>query len=76
MIDPDNDTFKYKHVHNHNPKARQELLETIDLLALKEPSARRFTWQQPTPVKQARLDYFLVSHNVYNSVERSESGRN
>jgi hypothetical protein len=27
------------------------------------PFIKRYTWRQPTPLKQARLDFFLISHN-------------
>ena len=34
------------------------------------PSLRRYTWRKKSPIKQARLDYFLVSQDLLTSVDK------
>jgi exonuclease III len=70
------DTYNYKHVNN--PKCRNNVLNLMDTLDLKDPwreinpIIKRYTWRQPTPLKQARLDFFLISHNILHAVECCE----
>lgn len=72
VINPKLDTYNYKNINN--PKAREKVLELIDLFDLKDPwrelyyNEKRYTWRQPTPIKQARLDFFLISHDLISSV--------
>ena len=35
------------------------------------PSLRRYTWRKKSPIKQARLDYFLISQDLLASVNKS-----
>ena len=69
---PKTDTFNYKNVNN--PKSRQRVLEMIHSLDLKDPwselkhNVNRYTWRQSNPLKQARLDFFLISHELLSSV--------
>ena len=65
VLDPKLDSSNY--VSINNPKSRQMVIQTLDLHNLKDafryfhPDIRRFTWRRRSPIKQARLDYFLVS---------------
>ena len=67
------DTFNYLHVNN--PKAKECILTIKDELNLKDPYRelyefeKSFTWRRPHPLKQARLDYFLISENFMPSVQ-------
>jgi len=77
VIDPKLDTYNYLHINN--PKARKVMLEIIkDDLGLIDPwrsyneNVKRFTWRQPNPLKQSRLDFFLVSEELMNFIENSE----
>ena len=66
-------TFNYLHVNN--PKAKECILTIKDELNLIDPYRelhefeKSFTWRRPHPLKQARLDYFLISENFMPSVQ-------
>ena len=55
------------YVNVNNPLARKEVLNMIETFDLKDtyrhfyPDKRRYTWRRTNPIKQARLDYFIVS---------------
>ena len=76
VINPDLDTQNYVHVNN--PKARKVVLDLIDDLNLVDPwrcynpNVKRFTWRQTNPIKQSRLDFFLISEELLNFVENSD----
>ena len=36
----------------------------VDPWRLQHPTLRRYTWRQPTPLKQSRLDFFLISEEL------------
>jgi exonuclease III len=67
------DTFNYKNINN--PRARDKVLKLMETFDLKDPwrvlnyDVKRYTWRQPTPLKQARLDFFLISHDMLPSVD-------
>lgn len=56
------DTYNYLHVNN--PRAKQQVnkmkteLDLCDPWRIRFPDKRRYTWRQPTPLKQSRLDFF------------------
>ena len=62
------DTCNYKNINY--PKARDKDTEMMDTFDLMDPlrelnyDRKRYTWRQPTPIKQARLDFFQISHNL------------
>ena len=66
VLNPDVDCSNY--VSINNPKSRSVLIETINVYSLKDafrhfhPNTRRYTWRRKNPIKQARLDYFIVSN--------------
>ena len=68
VLDPLLDYDHYKHINI--PKSRYLLLEIMnsfnlrDTFCLFHPLVRRYTWRRKNPVRQARLDYFLVSHTM------------
>ena len=59
------DTFNY--VNINNPRSRTNFIETMHIFDLLDtfryfhPSIRRYTWRKKHPIKQARLDYFIIS---------------
>ncbi|KAJ8017386.1 LINE-1 reverse transcriptase-like [Holothuria leucospilota] len=75
VIDPSLDTFNYLHVNN--PRARQMVLNMqrelnlYDVWRVLHPDDRQYTWRQRNPVKQGRLDFFLVSSGLLNTVLKS-----
>ena len=66
VLDPSLDSSNY--VSINNPRAHQTLIESLKVHNLKDvfryfhPDVRRFTWRRRKPLKQARLDYCIVSH--------------
>ena len=40
-----------------------------DIFRIRYPDSRRFTWGRKTPFLQRRLDYFLVSDSLQESIE-------
>lgn len=74
--DPCMDCYNYKHINN--PKARKYVLDMIndnnlsDTFRELHPDLKRYTWRRKTPLKQARLDLFLVTENLINSVKVSK----
>ena len=59
----------------NNPNAQKSLLELIntfeleDVYRVQEPSGSSYTWRAYINLKQARLDYFLVSTDLTGLVE-------
>jgi len=65
----------YKHVNN--PKAGEKLIELIEELGMidiyreQHPELQRYTWRSSNPIKQARLDFFLITENLLQCVNNS-----
>ena len=74
ILDPLLDCYNYKHINN--PKAREKLIEMVETYNMidpfrnKYPTLKRYTWRKKTPLKQARLDYFLVSADIMQYVKK------
>ena len=68
------DYFNYKNINNKKShKKIPEIKETCklhDQFREAYPSLKRYTWRKKSPLKQARLDYFLVSETLQNSVSK------
>lgn len=68
ILDTSMDYFKYLHINN--AKARQVVLEQmnthnlIDIYREFYPDVKRYTWRKPNPLKQARLNFILVSNSL------------
>ena len=68
VLNPVMDTYGYKHINN--PKARLATLKSmegfglVDIYKHQHPSALCFTWRKRNPVKQARLDFYLISETL------------
>ena len=66
------DSFNYLHVNN--PRAKECILSIKEEFNLVDPFRelyefeRKYTWRKPNPLKQARLDYFLVTQNFMPSI--------
>ena len=64
-LDPQLDSYNYKQLNN--PCARNEMLSVInkynlcDIFRSNHPNEKRYTWRLKNPLKQARLDYFIIS---------------
>lgn len=68
----------YNILHKRNPKSREKIEEIIEKLELLDPwrtchpTDRKFTWRQPSPIKQSRLDYFLVTEDIYSLMKNTK----
>ena len=69
------DYFNYKTINNK--KSHDTILQIKENYCLVDPfreaypSLRRYTWRKKSPIKQARLDYFLISQDLLASVNKS-----
>lgn len=68
------DTYNYVNVNN--PRAKECILTIKEDLSLVDPfrelheQMKRYTWRKPTPLKQARLDFFLITENLMPSAQK------
>lgn len=68
ILNKELDSVNY--LHHNNPKSRQEVDNLMNTLNLKDvfrenyPDSRMFTWRRRNPIKQARLDFFLISESL------------
>ena len=66
--------FNYKYINNAKAKEKSEELQyqynLIDPFRDQNPDTKRYTWRRKNPLKQARLDYFLVSETLLSSVNK------
>ena len=73
---PEKDCFNYLNLNN--PKARDTVLEMmlefelIDCWREEHIEEIKYTWLKKNPIKQARLDFFLISSLLYAKVEKSD----
>ena len=69
------DYFNYKTINNK--KSHDTILQIKENYCLVDPFReaysflRRYTWSKKSPIKQARLDYFLISQDLLASVNKS-----
>lgn len=72
VLDPTKDYHNYVNVNN--PRAREKVLEMMSELNLvdcwREDHIEdiKFTWLRKNPIKQARLDFFLISNELYTII--------
>ena len=68
VLDVRLDCFNY--VNINNPLARQRVLDLcnqvnlIDPWRIQNPESKKYTWRQNSPLKQSRLDFFLISSEL------------
>ena len=68
----DLDTYNY--VNINNPRAKNKVLDLKEELNMVDPyreiynDLKRFTWRKTNPIKQARLDFFLLSEILMHNV--------
>ena len=66
------DTFNYLHVNNPRSKAHVEKMkkemDLCDPWRVQFPCKRNYTWRQPNPFKQSRLDFFSISSEMLSVV--------
>ena len=68
------DTYNYIHVNN--PRAKQQVnnikneLNLCDPWRIRFPNKKYYTWRQPNPFKQSRLDFFLITSELLSLVHK------
>ena len=76
MLDPQLDSYNYKHINN--PKAKESVenmmleLGLTDIWREANPDCKRYTWRKTKPLKQSRRDYFLLSDYLVSSFEDTD----
>ena len=76
ILDSKLDCSNYTNLNN--PQARKSVLDLmhdkhlIDAYRLHNPQKTRYTWRRKNPLKQARLDYFLISDTLCDLVSNSD----
>ena len=76
IINPDIGYSNYLHINN--PRARLEVLsmleelDLIDIYCTIHPETCRYTWRIANPIKQARLDFFLVSNSMMDIIHKCD----
>lgn len=67
------DTLNYRHINN--PRSKEKLVDImnnhdlIDIFRFLNPTTKKYTWQQKTFNKKARLDYFIISSTMSNIIQ-------
>ena len=62
----------YNILYNRNPNSRKKIQEIVEHFELIDPwrfchpEERKYTWRQPSPIKQSRLDYFFVTEDIFS----------
>ena len=50
----------------------QDELDLVDIWRIKNPTKKSFTWGQNSPMVFCRLDYWLISNKLYDSVTETD----
>jgi exonuclease III len=50
----------------------QQKFDLLDIWRAKHPNTRRYTWRQSKPLKQSRIDYWLISDNLQPYIEKTD----
>ena len=68
------DCFNYATQNNiQNAEVVQEIKNDFNLVdpwRIYHPNDNKYTWNRKNPIKQARLDFFLISEELMTMVER------
>ena len=73
VLTPSIDCHNY--VNTNNPQARAKVIEMMSSLDLIDafrhlkPHVKRFSWRKKNPIKQARLDYFLIAKAMADMID-------
>lgn len=74
VLNPQKDYYNYKHVNNK--RARDKLINFISERQLLDPYREnypdlyRYTWRRTNPLKQARLDFFLITEDLLPNIKK------
>ena len=74
VLNPQKDCYNYRNLNN--PRARNCLIQTMDSLLLSDAFRTlngdliRYTWHRKNPIRQARLDYFIVWNSFIDLISK------
>ena len=76
VLNPVMDTYGYKHINNNKARlATLKIMEDfglVDIYRHQHPSACCLIWRKRNPVKQARLDFYLISETLADIIDNCE----
>ena len=70
------DTYNIVHIRNQN--ARKKIEHIVDTFELLDPwrtcfpNERKYTWRQCSPIRQSRLDYFLLTEDLFSLMKNTK----
>ena len=76
VLDPIIDSYNYKHINN--PNARSAVLNMMTDINLSDiyrelnPTCKRYTWRKRNPIKQGRLDFFLITNTMADLIKECD----
>ena len=68
-LDSDGGNPKLKYSSIAALQSLADSLDMIDIWQCRNPNSKRFTFRQPTPLIQRRLDYIFISNTMQEAVE-------
>ncbi len=72
LLDKEGGKIEAKSSFAANLKCMLDEHNITDIWRLLNPSVKRFTWRQPKPLIQSRLDYFFISGELFYNVYKTE----
>ena len=73
VINPEKEYHNYLHINNKQERQCLKLSQHATYLMYIERSIQKsYTWRKPNPLKQARLDFFLISNSLLNMVQAND----
>ena len=76
VLNPDMDSYNY--VNLNNPNSRDKVIHMmtdhglIDCWRENHLETKEFSWFRRNPIKKARLDFFLISENLFTEIDNSK----
>ena len=73
VMDPEKDIKNY--INTNNPKSREKVIDLcaefnlIDIWRELNIESSRYTWRTSNGNKHGRLDFFLISQNLFNNIK-------
>ena len=72
VYDADGGSLRLKLLSIAESTELQNSLDLVDIWRIRNPYTNRYTFRQPNPFLQRRLDYFLVSNCLQDSIELAD----
>ena len=73
VLTPSIDCYNYVNTNNRQARAKviemMSSLDLIDAFCHLKPNVKRFSWRNKNPIKQARLDYFLITKTMADMID-------